>query len=88
MAFTVTYYKTVHGNMRTTVMNVIADAATQNVFPGMDKVYGVSYAPKSMNSSNIHIYTNSGCGGTAIGGVIGITGCTTGDDFTIVAWGR
>ncbi len=88
MAFTLVRTPTVFGNMAAEIIKVTADASTQNVQTRLGTVVGMSYGPVSMNSSNIHIAVNSGAGGTALAGVIGISGCTSGDLFYLTVYGR
>ena len=88
MAYTVTRTQSVFGNLRAVIMEVVADAATEAVPTGLSKIVGMSYAPKSMTTSNIHLYANSGVAGTATLGTIGITGCTAGDHFFITVYGN
>jgi hypothetical protein len=87
MAYTVTRQQSVFGNMRAVLMEVTADAATQVIETGLGKIVGFSYAPKSMNSSNIHMAINSSATGVQSYGVFSVTGCTSGDNFHVVVYG-
>lgn len=87
MAFTVSKTQTVFGNQRTVIMEVTADAATQTIETGLKKVIGFSYAPKSMNTSNVHMAINSNASGVASQGVFTVTGCTSGDNFFVTVYG-
>ena len=87
MAYTVTRKNSVFGNVRTVLMEITADAATQVIETGLKNVLGFSYAPKSMNSSNIHMAINSSATGVQSYGVFSVTGCTSGDNFHIVVYG-
>ena len=88
MAYTVTKVNSVFGNLRSVIMNVTADAATQAVETGLKNVVGMSYGPLSMNSSNIHLAVNSNASGVQSMGVVGISGCTSGDNFFVVVYGQ
>jgi hypothetical protein len=88
MAYTVTRKHSVFGDMRAVVMEVTADAATQVIETGLKSVVGFSYAPKSMNSSNIKMAINSNASGVQSYGVFGVSGCTSGDNFHIVVFGN
>ena len=74
--------------MRTVLMEITADAATQVIETGLKNIVGFSYAPKSMNSSNIHMAINSSATGVQSYGVFSVTGCTSGDNFHIVVYGN
>lgn len=88
MAYTVTRKTTVFGDLRTVIMEVTADAATQTIETGLKNVVGFSYAPKSMNSSNIHMAINSNASGVQSYGVFVVTGNTSGDNFFVVVYGN
>ena len=87
MAYTVTKTQSVFGNERVVHMEVTADAATQTIETGLKNVIAISYAPKSMNTSNIHISTNSNASGVQSFGVVAVTGNTSGDNFFITVYG-
>lgn len=88
MAYTVTKVNSVFGNLRSVIMNVTADAATQVIETGLKNVMGFSYGPLSMNTSNIHMAINSSATGIASMGVFSVTGCTSGDNFFVVVYGN
>ena len=88
MAYTITRTQTVFGNYRAVMLEIVADAATEAVATGLGKIVGMSYAPKSMTTANIHLYANSGVAGTATNGTIGVTGCTSGDHFFVTVYGN
>lgn len=88
MAYTVTKHNSVFGNKKTIGMEITADGATQAVETGLKWIEFMSVGPSSMNSSNIHIATNSNCSGVSTPGTIGITGCTSGDNFYVTVFGR
>jgi hypothetical protein len=87
MAFTVVSRQSVFGNERVVMMEVTADASTQTIETGLKNVHALSMAKKSMNSSNIHIARNSNASGVQSFGVVGISGCTSGDLFDIIVYG-
>ncbi len=89
MAYTVTVLaKTVHGNERVHHLHVLADAATQNINTGLDRVFSYSLGIASMTAVTSHFYINSGAGGTALNGYIGASGLTSGDEFYMTVFGR
>lgn len=88
MAYTVSRTNSVFGNLRTVIMEVTADAATQVVETGLKNIVGMSYGAKSMNSSNIKLAVNSNASGVQSMGVVGISGCTTGDNFFVTVYGN
>lgn len=88
MAFTVSTKRSVFGNYAVSIMEITADASTQTVETGLKNVVGMSVAKKSMNSSNIHLARNSNASGVQSFGVVGISGCTSGDLFEIVCFGN
>lgn len=89
MAFTVTREKTVFGNMRAVGLNVTADAATQTIETGLKNVkWATGICPKSMNTVvGIKIALNSNASGVQSFGVLGISGVTTGDAFSLTVYG-
>ncbi len=87
MAYTVTKVQSVFGNLRAVLMDVTADAATQVIETGLKNVMGFSYAPQSMNSSNIHMAINSNASGVQSMGVFAVSGNTSGDHFNIIVYG-
>lgn len=87
MAFTVTRDKSVFGNKAIVGLKIIADGATEAVPSGLKNIDYFSYGPSSMNSANIHISPNEGVTSTAAAGTLGITGCTSGDEFYVVVYG-
>lgn len=88
MAYTVTRKKTVFGDMRAVLLEVTADAATQNIETGLSRIVGFDYTPVSMTTIiGPKLYPNSGAGGTAIGGVLGVSGLASGDRFFATVYG-
>jgi len=88
MAFTRTIVKTVHGNERVQHYVLTADAATDTIITGFGTVIAVATAPKSMASAPFSVSMNELLASTAAAGTIGVTGCTSGDDFYMTVWGR
>ena len=87
MAWTITRDKSVFGNKAIVGLKVICDSATTAIESGLKNIDYFSYGPSSMNSSNIHISPNEGLTSTSIAGTLGVTGCTSGDEFYIVVYG-
>lgn len=89
MAYTATKSdSTVLGNQRVWQGVVSADAASGVVSFGLGNLAHVSWAPKSMNSANIKVRINAVAAGTASAGDVGISGCTSGDEFYLIVYGR
>ena len=87
MAYTVNRVQCVFGNLRAVLMDITADAGTQVIETGLKNVMGFSYAPQSMNSSNIHMAINSSATGVVSFGVFSVTGNTSGDHFNVIVYG-
>lgn len=90
MAFTVTTIsKTVFGNKRVVTLDVTADAATQNVAPGLAFVEAVLVTPWSLTTAAIKVKPNiEVSGGAASLGNVAVSGAVNGDRFFITAIGR
>ena len=89
MAFTInTVKKSVTGDLRMHILSCTADAATQNIETGLDRVYAAQMTPISMATAQSHsFYKNSLSAGTAAAGFVSITGVASGDEFEVVCWG-
>lgn len=88
MAYTVSKKQTVFGNERVVILDVTADAATQTVETGLKYVDGFSLGIQSCSTAAIKVYANSNASGVLSAGVIGISGCASGDEFFVVCYGR
>jgi len=89
MAYTVTEIeRTVFGNLNVRALKITADAGTEAIATGFNRVAFVSAAPKSMASAPWSISINEGVAGTANAGYIGVTGVTSGDDFYVTVFGN
>ena len=88
MAYTVTKELSVFGNKRAVMLKITADAATQTVATGLKVVDSVVMSPSSLSTAAIKIYKNTGAGGTATAGSLGISGCANGDVFEILCLGK
>ena len=98
MAFTVSQVvtNTVVGDLRMKIVNVTADATTGSFDLGMGNLVAVIPSIKSMASfvnsgSTRHIAVvspNAGVSGTSIVGTVGMTGCISGDVYTLVAYAK
>jgi hypothetical protein len=87
MAYTVAKKISVFGDLRTVILDVTADAATQTVETGLKYVDGFSVGNKS-GCSGWRIYANSNASGVLSAGVIGISNAASGDQCFIVCYGR
>jgi hypothetical protein len=88
MAYTVTITKTVFGNKRAHGLKIVADAASATVETGLSQIDFFSVGIASMNSANIKLRPNAGAGSTAAAGYLGVSGCTSGDEFYVTVYGR
>lgn len=88
MAYTVTNTKTVFGDKRVHGLKVVADAASDTVETGLKYIEWFSVGFASMNSLNIRLRPNAGAGSTATVGSLGISGCTSGDEFYVTVYGH
>lgn len=87
MAFTVTKTPTVFGNKAVVILNVTADGAEASIDTGLKHIEGHVEGYKSMTAITYTIYRNAGSTATAIGGMLGVSGLTSGDEFCIVVFG-
>lgn len=89
MAFTVTVNKkTVFGDMRVNMFSIKADATTQTVDTGFDNIVHMDWSAKSMTTATVVFNKNTGAEGTALVGCIGISGCTSGDEYYVTVYGN
>jgi len=89
MAFTTSFLtKTTFGNQRVHFIRVTADAATGVVDTGFDVVEMFSVGNQSSTAATEKYAMNELCAGTASVGNIGITGCTSGDEYMLTVYGR
>ena len=87
MAFTVSKKQSVFGNLRSVILNITADAATQTVETGLKKIDGFSVGAQSLSTAAIKIYANSNASGVQSFGVLGISGAVSGDQLFVVVYG-
>ena len=76
------------GPHRVHVLSITADAATQNVDSGLDYIRFFHLGIQSASTAAIKVYANSGAGGTALAGQLGISGAASGDVFFVTCYGR
>jgi hypothetical protein len=97
MAFTAsTLVNTVMGDLRVKIMNVSCDSTAGSIDAGMGNLIAVHAGIKSMASfvnsgSTRHIAVispNAGTTGTTIVGTVGMTGCVSGDVYTLVCYAK
>lgn len=88
MAFTIGREASVLGNKRVALLSCSVDSASGNIDTGLSVVDAFSISPISMNSGAIKIKKNVGSGATALPGNINLNGCTSGDVFFLVVYGR
>lgn len=98
MAFAVSQVvtNTVFGDLRVKIIDVTPDATTGTIDPGMGTLVAVLPHIKSMSSfvnsgSTRHIAVvgvNKGALGTSIAGTIAMTGCISGDVYTLVCFAK
>lgn len=87
MAYTVTRTNSVFGNYRAVIMKITADAATQTVETGLKNIVGHSVGAQSLSTAAIKVYANSNASGVQSMGVLGISGCASGDIFFVTVYG-
>ena len=87
MAYTVTKTQSVFGNERVVHIDVTADAATQTVETGLKVIRAHATGYKSCTTAAIKIYANSNASGVQSMGVLGISGCVSGDQFFVTVFG-
>lgn len=87
MAYTVTRDKTVFGNKGTVQMVITADAATQTIETGLQRVDHVQVTKISCNSANFKCAINSNASGVQSYGVFAVTGLTSGDHLHVTVYG-
>lgn len=88
MAYTVSKKQTVFGDQRAVILDITADAATQTVETGLGKINGFALGPKSLSTAAIKCYVNSNSSGVQSFGVLGISGCASGDQFFVTVYGE
>lgn len=87
MAYTVTKTQSVFGNERVVHIAVTADAATQTVETGLKVIRAHAVGQQSCSTAAIKIYANSNASGVQSMGVLGISGCVSGDQFFVTVFG-
>jgi hypothetical protein len=87
MAYTVVKTPNVIGNQAAVHLEITADAATQTIETGLKNIVAMSVGKDSMASNGHTIAVNSGAGGTATRGVLGISGVASGDHFFVTVYG-
>lgn len=75
------------GNYRVVSIALTADAATQTVETGLKNVIGHFIGQQSCSTAGIKCYANSNASGVQSFGVIGISGCVSGDQFFVTVFG-
>ena len=88
MAYTVSRENVVFGNKRVVNMVITADAATQTIETGLEKVDHCHVTIMSCNSANFKRSVNSNASGVQSNGVFAVTGLTTGDLLHVTVYGR
>lgn len=90
MAWTVTKEATALGNKRAIIATVEADSSEANLSLGLSYVdaYSIGILSCSTGTALPHVGLNKNSSGTASNGMIGVSGVTSGDKFSIVAYGR
>lgn len=88
MAYTVTRRQSVFGNERVVHLAIVADAATQTIESGLSVIFAHSVGVQSCSTGAIKCYINSNASGVQSMGVLGISGCASGDDFYVTVYGK
>lgn len=90
MAYTATIVKqSIMGNERVTLLNVTADAnQSGTVSTSLGFLDSAVLGPISMSTAGIKVKVNTTGASAASNGNILISGCTSGDNFFLVVYGR
>lgn len=88
MAYTVSRKQGSDGDKRRVIIDITADAATQTVESGLSVVEGHAIGIQSCSTAAIKVYANSNASGVQSMGVLGISGCVSGDEFYVICYGR
>lgn len=88
MAYTVVNTPTTFGNKKVRLLKITADAATQTVETGLGFIEHFSVGWSSMATQAIKTSINSNASGVQSFGVLGLTGCASGDEMYITVYGR
>lgn len=88
MAWTVNRTQLVEGNKRGVLLDITTDSAEASIETGLAWIEGMTIGVVSCNTAPQWIAPNSGSTGTAVGGLLGCSGFTSGDDLFIKVFGR
>jgi hypothetical protein len=89
MAYTTSHLvNSVMGDYRVRVIQLTADAATQNVETGLNVVAFHVLAPVSCTTMALKIRDNQLTVGTSAAGYIAVSGATSGDIFQVIVYGK
>lgn len=81
MAWDIGSKKTVMGNLRVVLADVITDSASSQIETGLSNIESIALAPMSMTTSAIKISTTDGSG------TITVSNCVSGDEFFLTVFG-
>lgn len=88
MAWTITRDNTVFGNKAAVGITVTTDSAETAITTGLKNIDYFTMGIISMTTSaNFKVARNSGTTGTAVGGLLGCSGFTSGDVVNFVVFG-
>lgn len=88
MAWTVNRNRTVFGNLAVVNLKLTADAATQTVETGLNRIDHFAVGFGSMATiTSLGIAINSNASGVQANGSLGLSGFTSGDDIYITVYG-
>lgn len=89
MAFTVSEIKKgVVGDLRYEILSCTIDSASGNITTGLQTVYGMAHASKSMATAGITLQRNVGSGATARAGIVNVNSGAAGDVFVLTVYGK
>lgn len=89
MAFDIsTIQKGVFGDLRYEILSCTIDSASGNIQTGLQTVYGMAHAGKSMGTYGLMLARNVGSGATSRPGVINVNSGAQGDVFVLLAVGK
>ena len=79
--------KTTFGNKKVVFVSCVAANATFTLDTGLNKIDFYLTGQGSCTTAVPAVHVNALAAGTSAAGYLGVTGCTAGDEFQIVAFG-
>lgn len=76
------------GNRCVQYWSLVADSATLELSTGLANVISVQHSIKSATAATYKVKLNALSAGTSSGGMIALTGCTSGDELYLAVYGN